>query len=668
MLWIGIHLPLLSLEAFRAALLPTHDGAADTGPEAVALPRPGDAGCVPSAGLPPVALLEGAGSGGARIAQADAAAQALGVRPGLKRATALALAPALVLGLADARRDRQAIGALAQAALAFSPRVTLEPWTGALGELGLEAAAGGPARGAGSGGGGGAGSGAAAGGRSAARAPPRADDGLVPHTVLLEVRSTLGLFGGRSAAPHEQLRGLLARLHAVLAPLGHAMQCAVAPTAGGAALLARRAPRWGDDALATALFLPTPAALERALDAAPVWLLGPGREHWEALQGMGLRTVADLRRLPRSGVARRFGEALLDELDRALGAAPDPRAAVALPGRFASRLELFARADTAEQVLHGAQLLLARLVGWLGAQHARARRVALHLHHERWRSVPRDGRERPAVTTLEVALAEPSADAAHLALLLRERLGRLPLPAPALELALTCDDLAHQPAPNGELFPSAASQREGWVRLIERLQARLGPAGVVQLEVVDDHRPERTSAARPAAAALPAARRGARAERGMAPPRALPTRGAARAAGAASVAAAAGDGAGPAIGPPTGRACAAPQGDPPGGARPVYLLARPQPLREGPHGPLLGRDTLRLVSGPERLETGWWDGPADGNGATPGFVERDYFIAQAPDGALVWIYHLRRPPLPAEDAGSTGPATDTGWFLQGRFA
>jgi protein ImuB len=636
MLWIGIHLPLLSLESFRAPLLPGVEGGV--------------------AAWPPVALLEGPGSGGARIAAADAAARALGVRPGLKRATALALAPTLVLGLADARRDRQAIGALAQAALAFAPVVTLEPWTTALGDLGLQPAAGGTP--------------------SAGRAPAgpaAADDGQAPHTVLLEVQATLALFGGRGAPPALQLRRLLQRLHAALAPLGHTLQCAVAPTATGAALMARRASPWAlppgaaepapaprgrgaraspvatppgtpghrepHDAPCTALLLPTPAALERALDAAPVWLLGPGREHWEALQGMGLRTVGDLRRLPRAGVARRFGEALLDELDRALGARPDPRPGVALPGHFSSRLELFARADTTEQVLHGAQVLLARLAGWLGAQQAQARRVALHLHHERWRAVPRGPHELPARTTLEVALAEPSADAAHLALLLRERLGHLPMPAPALELSLSCHDLARQPPPNGELFPSAASQREGWVRLIECLQARLGPEGVVQLQGVDDHRPEQASTTRPASAA----RRGGAAAQ-TAATRPLPVRGAARAAGQDAAQAAA--------------AAATLQGP----ARPVYLLAEPTPLREGPHGPQLGREPLQLVSGPERLETGWWDG----DDAAPGFVERDYFIAQTPGGALVWIYRLRRPPLPAE--GATGPeAAAAGWFLQGRF-
>src|SRR2546426_927488 len=173
MLWIALHLPLLSLESF-AATLPAKRGE------------------------PPIALMDAQ-----RIVSANAAAQALGVKPGLKRATALALAPQLVLGRADAARDAQAIESVAHAALVFTPSVTC------------------------------------------------------------------------------------------------------------------------------------------LLHAAPVWLLGAGREHWDALQGMGLRTCADLRRLPRSGIGQRFGEALLDELDRALGERPDPRNWVTLPAAFGSRLELF---------------------------------------------------------------------------------------------------------------------------------------------------------------------------------------------------------------------------------------------------------------------------------------------------------------------------------------
>ncbi|NKI92846.1 DNA polymerase Y family protein [Rhizobacter sp. SG703] len=508
MLWIGLHLPLLPLESFLATL-PAGPGGSE----------------------PAVALVEAH-----RIVHANAGAQALGVKPGLKRATALALAPQLLIGQADALRDRQALTSVAHAALAFTPAVSF----------------------------------------------------ALPQGVLLEVEASLRYFGGHDA--------LLQRLRDALRPLGHALHCVSTPTAQGSALLSR-----STDGLHCA----DVAALQRALDAAPVWLLGPGREHWEALQGMGLNTLGDLRSLPRAGLTRRFGEALLVELDSALGRRPDPRVSIELPASFDSALELFARADTTEQVLHGAQVLLARLVAWLAAQHAFVRRFSLQMKHEpRWR---RDA-GTPLHTTLEIALAEPSRDPKHLMALLRERLSQLALPAPTLELALRASDIARQPPPNTELFPTPRSEREGLTRLLERLQARLGRERVQRLVPVQDHRPE--CAGRMEAAAL--------------------------------------DGSPPArTGPPLRRADVLARR---AVARPVWLLPQALPLAQRQSRPLLDGAALQLLAGPERIEAGWWDGDA---------VERDYFIAQQPDGALVWIYRARMP-LSAQSEGE-------GWFLQGRF-
>ncbi|HEY6133561.1 MAG TPA: DNA polymerase Y family protein, partial [Rubrivivax sp.] len=58
---------------------------------------------------------------------------------------------------------------------------------------------------------------------------------------------------------------------------------------------------------------------------------------------------------------------------------------------------------------------------------------------------------------------------------------------------------------------------------------------------------------------------------------------------------------------------------------------------------------LQLLAGPERIEAGWWDGAP---------ATRDYFVAQAHDGALVWVFRTRLPPSTAAE----------GWFLHGRFA
>lgn len=505
MLWVGVHLPLLSLESFAASL--------------------------PQATAQPLALVDAH-----HVVCADAQAQAFGVSGGMKRATALALAPHLLLGQADAWRDAQALQSVGHAALAFTPMVCL----------------------------------------------------VSPDTALLEVQASLRYFGGLAA--------LVGRLREALAPLGHRLHAVSAPTPHGAALLAR---------LHDGLHCTDRPALHRALEEAPLAVLASAGSHLETLAGMGLRNLADLRRLPRGGVGRRFGKAVLDEIDSAFGERPDPREPIVLPPVFRSELELFARADTTEQLLHGAQMLLLRLVAWLSAQHAFVTRFSLKMKHEaRWR----DGGAASA-TTLELALAEPSRDAAHMLTLLRERLAHVQLSAPTLELVIESGDIVRQPPPNTELFPTPQSERAGLTQLIERLQARLGREQVQCLVPVADHRPERATQVLPAD-----------------PLQAKRAEGRPRPCGAAS----------PPQGPFT---------------RPLWLLPEPQALQERQTHPLLDGRAVQLLVGPERIEAGWWDG---------GLAERDYFIGQTADGALVWLYRTRAQHLASSRV--------QGWYLHGRFA
>ena len=507
--------------------------------------------------LPPDQREQPAALMGAReVLLCNAAAWQLGVQPGLQRVTALALAPQLLLGRIDPARDRQALTSVAHVALAFTPAVC---WA----DVSEPAAA--------------------------------------PHTVLLQVQASLRYFGGLAA--------LLQRLRAALLPLNCTVQLASAPTAQGAAVLAC----WAGSAELHAADLPQ---LERLLNAAPLWLIGTGRTQWAALDSMGLGTFGALRRLPRQALLRRFGPALLDEIDTVRGARCEPPPAwITLPEIFEARLELQTRADTTDQLLHGAQLLIEPLLAWARAQQARVRRCTLFMHHEQHR---RQASGVPAATELSIALAEASCDAAHLSLLLRERLAHLSLPAPTLELRLHCADVVRGSPLSDELFTSARGEREGLIRLIERLQARLGAEQVQRLRPVADHRPERDGVLDAVlidavGAVAPSARRPS------------PTRTA----------------------PPERERCAAQAVSAP---RPVWLLNEPQRLPERQSRPLLDGQPLQLLCGPERIEAGWWDAP---------LAERDYFIAQTPDGALVWLYRARLPLSVAEDA--------QGWFVHGRF-
>ena len=539
MLWLALHLPLLSLESAAATRSPEHAGR-------------------------PLALLQEH-----QVLHADALAVERGVRPGMKRATALALAPDLLLAAADARRDTQALRAVAHVALAFSPAVT---WATPAALAAVPRASG-----------------------LASDARPAPCAALVG--VRLEVQSCLRYFGG--------LPALLDRLRSALAPLGHTLRIACAPTALGAALLAA----WRDDLTLGPHSDPGHPALQRLLDALPLQLLGPEPQQWQALQGMGLHTLADLRPLPRAGLARRFGPELLARIDQARGHAPEAQVWLSLPPQFDSRIELLCRADTSAQVLAGAQVLLARLLAWAGARQSRILRFSLVMHHERRR---RRDSQTPEHSSLDIAPALPSADPRHLYSLLAERLGRLPLAAPALELSLRCEHLSTGAPPNAELFASHASEREGLARLVDRLQARLGTAQVQCLAAMPDHRPEHGTRWQPA----DAARLGAQPQ-AQSP---LP-------AGAAVHTLA---------------------------AQPLWLLPTPRALAAQAQGPLLDGQALQLLAGPDRLECGWWD--------EPGPAVRDYFIAQTRSGALVWVYRHRLPD------GEAGQPAASGWFLQGLFA
>jgi protein ImuB len=66
------------------------------------------------------------------------------------------------------------------------------------------------------------------------------------------------------------------------------------------------------------------------------------------------------------------------------------------------------------------------------------------------------------------------------------------------------------------------------------------------------------------------------------------------------------------------------------------LLPRPLPLRG--HGHV-------VLAGPERLESGWWDG---------GDVRRDYYLVDTGNGQQAWAFR------PAGDAQA--PLMLHGWF------
>lgn len=394
--------------------------------------------------------------------------------------------------------------------------------------------------------------------------------------LVAEVSRSLKLFGG--------LKKLCQSLNRIVTAQGLQLSAGIAPTATGAWLLARSTPPGmvingkGEEFRIT-------------LDALPVGLLESAQLHLEVIRGIGCRTLADLRRLPRKGVARRFGPGLPEELDRAYGDSPDPQKWFETPEDFRQKMKMMGLVENAELLLVPARRMVEQMCGWLVSRHAAVSAFSFLLHHEY------SLRQPHKFTPISIRLSEQSSDPVHLMLLLRERLERAEIVAPVCELELAADEITAGADDNLELFPTVQSEATSLNRFIEKLSARLGPEAITGLKVVSDHRPEYSQRLELSGA------------NGL-------NRLSERAANSQAIS----------LGSP----------------RPAWLKETPLELKVQRSQPVYG-SPLKLLAGPERIEAGWWDDVA---------VARDYFIAENGQGQLLWIY---REYDPAEkDKGNEG--------------
>lgn len=373
--------------------------------------------------------------------------------------------------------------------------------------------------------------------------------------LLLEVEGSLRLFDG--------LKKLSDAIRGDLTAMRIDAHLAAAPTPRAA---------WWMAKAACHRFCTDPAQLPTLIARLPLGVIKVERNTARLFQELGLRRLGDLLALPRDGVARRCGPALLDALDQALGRLPEARRFHTPPPFFDSRLELPAEIDDVAALAFALKRLLLQLGGFLVARNGAIRQATLQLEHRDHNSI------------LQLGLVAPSRDIEHLLHLLRERLAQLRLRAPVRALRLEAREILAYGGDTGSLFRDDIECSKEWPQLVEQLRARLGVENVQGLQTQADHRPERASRA------CDVNERGAEAQFPLRPLWLLPV--------------------------------------------PRALSGEALPQHEGP---------LKLLSGPERIRTGWWDGQPAG---------RDYFVAQSEAGALLWVYR------------ETGRA----WFLHGLFA
>jgi protein ImuB len=356
-----------------------------------------------------------------------------------------------------------------------------------------------------------------------------------PDGLVLEVRGSLHLFGGAD--------GLCRMVRDDCATLSRAVHVALAPTA----LAAIAGSRSADPFVVT-----DPARLVGQLSSLPLAALRWEQDVLERLVHIGVRTVGQALRLPRTGFARRFGAAQLAALDRLTGRRADPRADFRPRERFRTRFEPSYELEHHAAILAALAGPLAELERFLRSRQCGITELAIRLHHR-----------QAAATRCVLSLASPELDAGRLTDLLEEKLAVLVLPEPVRLCELRSGALVPWAAPSNSLWQpgehGGAAGAES-PAFLERLRTRLGVEAVHGLELVAEHRPE--AAWRAAASEVALARRDSK-------QRPAPSRKSRE--------------------------------------RPLWLLPQPElletvdehPQRQGP---------LAILSEPERIETGWWDG------------------------------------------------------------
>ncbi|WP_397473326.1 Y-family DNA polymerase [Pusillimonas sp.] len=378
-------------------------------------------------------------------------------------------------------------------------------------------------------------------------------------------------------------RALWHKARRALQGLGLNTRLAMAPSAQGAWALALQA----QSPQRRVLKLTT---LARRLDALSPGCL-PALSPWlDWMNGLGCFTLGQLRRLPRKGLQQRTGPEAMQAIDAAYGLDTPLYNWASPPETFQRRYDTEQRLEHVHAVLGVAHILVEQLCGWLQAGHHATACLVFLLHHEK-------GRHARPPTRLELSLSQAGWRPDDFLPSLAEQFNRLILSGHVIAVELLVEKTQERTPHNPGLFPEPAQWARQESRLLDLLRARLGEDRVLQPQPLASHLPEVANLWAPAV--------GAKRRQAFNP-----------------------------VSPAQGQ------------ARPFWLLDPPLALDIRQDSPIYQGRRLRLIQGPERIESGWW--------SDQGHQQRDYFIAQDAQYARYWVYRQRA-------------SVSSGWFLHGLF-
>jgi len=287
----------------------------------------------------------------------------------------------------------------------------------------------------------------------------------MPNALLLEIRGSVRLFGS--------LETLHAGIDAAWRHLQLEASSATAPSTLAALWLARAGRRE---------LIEDPGLLAGRLAELPIGCTAWDGERLQALRALGVSRIGELLRLPRAGLARRFGAAAVLELDIALARQTAPRRAFVPRERFRERFDFEMEVETVAYLQKALEPVIGRCARFLRERQAGVQTMELRLEH---RHYPQ--------TRVRLGLASITSEPRRLSSVLSQKLSQLELAAPASSMELVSGPLQPLSAVSLDVFArqgGAGGGSDTAPQLVERLRARLGDEAVYGLRSVAEHRPE----------------------------------------------------------------------------------------------------------------------------------------------------------------------------------
>ncbi|OJY29444.1 MAG: hypothetical protein BGO98_47170 [Myxococcales bacterium 68-20] len=323
-------------------------------------------------------------------------------------------------------------------------------------------------------------------------------------------RSSSSIFDGETI--------LASRLAGVITSLGHTCAVAIADGPRVAAMLARaRAESAARAALgsrsrrssASALLDLEPLVVRpgdnaRAIASLAVAALPLPAEDVRWLAKVGVRTIEEMRALPRAGLGARLGARARDVLSLVDGDDRAPLAPYVPPEIPEEEAELEYGIEGTQALTFVAKTLTDRLSARLQGRAVAAARLELELLldaamlREAGSSIatdpPGEGRNGESrVALVELDLPAPLGAASDLLAALRPKIERLVLAAPVLGAKLRAPVLVHKRAAALSLFEPQPKAERALPRLVAELVSDLGPEAVTSLVLGDSWVPEERS-------------------------------------------------------------------------------------------------------------------------------------------------------------------------------